>query len=300
MITHIFRISQLSFVLIALLISNISQAQIEVGLVHADGKKENFSQTHMMRLKSSRCEVVVPQSMEIPVRKALEEHWSITDWTLHTDFERNIQPSDSVCILTLNVETGPSAQTPIISLELRMKNFSGETLRIAEIILYPEADIIAEIQSLTDPEAQRKKLFQQSKFYNAENEFLSYNIRAINNQLSKEKSVWFDDDFLSQAHIRMLKDKTLGIPEYCFLRRNMLNGKDEAYEADKLMKHFPYNWDKAEKSDTRFVFLYAQSGASTYVSIFDTLSGQLIYQTKSSNKYKLSAKDFKTLAKRIG
>jgi hypothetical protein len=297
---QIIRISQLSLVIFAILFSNITNAQIEVGLLHADGNKENLSQTHMMRLKNSRCEVIVPQSMEIPIKEAMENHWTITDWTLHTDSERSTQPNDTVSIFTLCVETGPTAQTPKISLELLMKNFNGETIRVAEIILYPEADIISEIQSITSPEAQRDKLFQTSKFYNAENTFLSHNIRAINDQLNKGKSIWFDDDYKSQAHIGMLKNKTLGIPEYCFLRRNMLNGKDEAYEEDKLMKHFPYNWEKAEKNNARFVFLYAQSGAATYVSIFDTLSGQLIYQTKSSNKYKLNSKDFKTLAKHIG
>ncbi|MDA3911138.1 MAG: hypothetical protein PF448_07265 [Bacteroidales bacterium] len=300
MMKHIIRISQLSLLIIAILFSNTVASQIEVGLLHADGNKENLSQTHLMRLKNSRCEVIVPQSMKTPVQEAMENHWIITDWTLYTDSERNTQPSDTVSVFTLSVESGPTAQTPKISLELLVKNFNGETIRIAEIILFPDAELIAKIQSINSPEAQRHELFQQGKFYNAENEFLSHNIRAINDQLNKGKSIWFDDDYSSQAHIKMLKNKTLGIPEYCFLRRNMLNGKDEAYEEDKLMKHFPYNWEKAENSDTRFVFLYAQSGAATFISIFDTLSGQIIYQTKSSNKYKLSSKDFKTLAKQIG
>jgi hypothetical protein len=297
---QIIHIIQINLVVFAILFCNITNAQIEVGLLHADGNKENLSQTHMMRLKNSHCEIIVPESMKTPVQEAMEAHWTITDWSLYTEYERNTQPNDTVSIFTLCVEEGPTAQTPQISLELLMKNFNGETLRVAEIILYPEADIITEIQSISNPDVQREKLFQTSKFYNAENTFLSHNIRAINNQLNKGKSIWFDDDYLSQAHIGMLKNKTLGIPEYCFLRRNMINGKDEAYEEDKLMKHFPYNWEKAEESDARFVFLYAQSGAATFVSIFDTISGQLVYQTKSSNKYKLSSKDFKTLAKHIG
>jgi len=297
---QIFRISQLTMLIIAMTVSNMAIAQIEVGLLHADGNKANLSQTHLMRFKSTHCEIIVPESLQTPIKNAMENHWTITDWSVFTDSKRNTEPNDTVSIFTLSVKSGPTPQTPKISFELLMKDFSGETVRLAEFILYPDAELIAEIQSINSPSSQREKLFQQSSFYNAKNGYLSHNIRGIHDQLNKGKSIWFDEDYSSQTHIGMLENKELGIPEYCFLRRNMLNGKDEPYEENKLMKHFPYQWEKAENNDTRFVFLYAQSGAATYISIFDTLSGQLIYQTKSSNKYKLSSKDFKQLSKKIG
>lgn len=293
-------ITQVCLLIIAIFFSNNTEAQIEVGLLHDDGNKENLSQTYILRLKNSRCEVIVPQNMEKLVEDAFKNHWTMTDCTIYTDSERSTEPNDSISIFTLCVEPGPTAQTPKISFKLLIKDFNGETVRIAEIILFPDAELIAGIQSINSPDAQRHELFKHGKFYNAENKFLLHNIRGINNQLNKGKSVWFDDDFSSQAHIGMLKSQTLMIPEYCFLRRNMLNGKDEVYEEKKLMKQFPYQWEKAENSEARFVFLYAQSGAAIYVSIFDTISGQLIYQTKSSNKYKLRSKDFKILSEKIG
>jgi len=297
---HKIRIIQLSLLIIAVIFSNTAGAQIEVGLLYADGNKKNLSQTHLTRLKSSRCEVIVPEFLKLQAQQAMENYWTATDWDIYTDSERSITPNDSVSIFTLTVQTGPTAQTPEISLELLMKDFSGETARVAEIILYADAELIAGIQSLNKPESQRLAIFKTGKFYNAEKNYLSHNIRAINDQLNKEKSIWFDDDYSSLAHLKILKNQPLAVPEYCFLRRNMLNGKDEEYEANKLMKHFSYNWEKVGNSETRFVFLYAQSGAATFVSVFDTLSGQIIYQTKSSNKYKLTSKDFKILAKSIG
>lgn len=285
---------------IALLSYSSLQAQIEVGITKKDNTKSNLSQTQLIRLKNNTLEVIVPSSLKDCVETSLQNYWTFSDWKIFTDPSRNITPNDSVNTFSVIIESGPTPQTPKISMQLHMKDFNGDIVQVAKIILYPTAELIEQIQSINSTDMQRNKIFEGGNFYNMKKAFFSANLRAINDQLAKGKSLWLSNEHISQTHISLLNSSSLAIPEYVFLKRNMLNGKDEPVDETKLMKNYASSWEKAEGSDARFLMLYAQSGACTYLSIFDTLSGQIIYQKQSMNKYKLTSKDFKQLSKFIG
>jgi hypothetical protein len=277
----------------------LTKAQIEVGVRYKDGRQENISQTQEIKIKNSECLFIVPKKLEQSFSEILDKNWTISKWAISTDVNMNTEPNDKN-IFTIHVNPGPNPQTPIISLGMSMKDYNGNILQIADIILQPKAEAITAIQSLSEEQAQRQVLFEISDFYNLSYDLLENNIRAVNNLLSQGKSLWADNRVLSQAHIQLLSHQSLFIPEYCFYRRNMINGLDEKVESEKLLKKYPHQWITESTKEKRFVLMYAQSGASLYIGIFDTLSGQYIYHEKKSNKYKLSSNDFKDIADIIG
>ncbi|MDA3820419.1 MAG: hypothetical protein PF590_08180, partial [Candidatus Delongbacteria bacterium] len=64
----------------------------------------------------------------------------------------------------------------------------------------------------------------------------------------------------------------------------------------------PYPWEIGEPNGDgdRFVLMFAQTGTKVYISIYDNLSGQFIYQTKNSNQFYLKKSNLKDIAKSIG
>ncbi len=286
--------------LLALVCGTSLQAQIEVGITKKDNSQSNFSQTQLIRLKNNKLEIIVPAYLEECVKASFQSHWTFSDWDIYTDATHNTIANDSINILSIVVESGSTPQTPEISMQLHMKDFNGEIVQVAKIVLYPTGELIEQIQSMNSTDMQRNKIFESGSFYNMKSAFFSANLRAMNDQFAKGKALWFGNEYISQAHINLLKSSSLAIPEYVFLKRNMLNGQDEPVDEAKLMKHFSQSWEKATNSEARFILLYAQSGTSTYISVFDTISGQIVYQNQSMNKYKLTSKDFKHLSNLIG
>lgn len=277
-----------------LVISIITNAQVEVGVRNADNSKKELGQTQLIQLRNSTINFIVPSGLESDIKVALEKYWSFSDWTITSEMNLSASPDKSNCIFTLNVAEGPNVQCPEISLILYMADFAGNKVQVGRIMLQPTGDLILGIQSLNSTEEKCAAIFKNGAFYNA-GEYLANNLRAMNNLLASGGSIWLDQEKCSVPHVTMLETNELYIPEYCLLKRNMISGQDEIQESSKLLKKYTWPVSLDKKDNQRFICMYAQAGAAVYMSIFDNISGNVIYHHKSMNQYKLSSKDFKAL-----
>lgn len=284
-------------ILFLLIISISSFSQIETGIRTREGKKQNFTQTQLISLRNKTCVFVVPEKLTQTFEEILPSTWTFCKYEITNE---SVNATTDRIVFKIAVEQGSTAQTPIISMQLSMLDYNNNPLNIANIALYPKADLLKELQSISDLDSQLQKIYLHPSFYNMNTKSLRNNLTAINNLLATGKSLWLDNDYCNSSLIKLLKNNELSIPEYCFLKRNMLTGEDEEVESETLLKKYPFTWTKESSSQNeRFVLMYAQSGSSIYLSVFDKQGGQVIYHQHKLNYFKLKSVCFKDIANLI-
>lgn len=108
---------------------------------------------------------------------------------------------------------------------------------------------------------------------------------------------------------RLLYDK-LYVPEYVLTRMNPMTGADaKKHDPEKLFKHFDLDYEilpTAElnrriltDSDGFPYLVYVRSSTFKFISVFNSATGELLYEKNRPMSYNIKSADFKALKKEI-
>lgn len=287
---------------VSCLITLSLQAQVEVGVIADDGQKRNFSSGELIKIKNSKITFYVPEAYNTVFSEVLDEVWTISDYELTSHAPGEMTTGKTSPLFYFDVKKGQNAQVFDVRCKLGMKDYNGNNLVVASFPLYQSAELNKVLTMQSETSALKPLIYSQPDFHNMSELSLKTNLQAINNLLAMGKTQWMDEDVVKNAVMQNLQSETLHIPTYCLLKPNFISGTEENLDKEKLMKKYPYPWEICEPNGDgdRFMLMVAQTGATVYISIYDNLSGQFIYQTKNSNQFYLKKSNLKDIAKLIG
>ncbi|MGC9332414.1 MAG: hypothetical protein ACP5DZ_11150 [Bacteroidales bacterium] len=278
------------------------QAQVEVGVIADDGQKRNFSSGELIKIKNSTITFYVPEAYKTVFSEVLDEVWTISEYELTSHAPDEMTTGNINPLFYFDVKKGQNSQVFDIRCKLGMKDYNGKNLVVASFPLYQSAKLNRMLIKQSETIALKHLIYTQPDFHNMSTLSLKTNLQAINNLLAMGKTQWMDEDVVKNTVMQNLQNETLYIPTYCLLKPNFISGTEENLDKEKLMKNYPYPWKIGEPNGDgdRFVLMFAQTGVNVYISIYDNLSGQFIYQTKNSNQFYLKKSNLKDIAKLIG
>ncbi len=277
-------------------------AQVEVGVVTDNGQKRNFNSGELIKIKNSRITFYVPEAYNTVFSEVLDEVWTISEYELKSHAPDEMTTGKTNPLFYFDVKRGQNNQVFDIRCKLRMKDHNGNNLGVASFPLYQSADLNKMLTKQPETTDLKTIIYTHPNFYNMSKLSLKTNLQAINNLLAMGKTQWMDEDVVKNTVMQNLQSETLHIPTYCLLKPNFISGTEENLDENKLMKKYPYPWKIGEPNGDgdRFVLMFAQTGVNVYISIYDNLSKQFIYQTKNSNQFYLKKSNLKDIAKSIG
>jgi hypothetical protein len=287
------------FTLIFSVVSINLTAQVEVGIITANGSKNNFSATQLVSIKNSMLVIDVPDAYKPAFRDAFESSWTISDYAFADEAEQDETTRKIRC--SFSITPGDNGQNFRTFCEFSMKDHSGQNMQIARFPLQHKPALTESLVGLPEGSNLKEIMYQNGAFHNLHPSFLSLYLKAINNTLSMGKTVWFNEKTLKPTVLPVLASNELFIPEYCFIKPDYFRGTENIMEKESILKKYDYAWQTGEvHNETRFIFLSAQTGNSLYYCVIDSLTGQVIYQDRKQNQYYLKRSDFKNISKAIG
>jgi hypothetical protein len=289
-------------IVISCLLSFNLLAQVEVGVVTDNGQKRNFNSGEIIQIKNNKITFIIPEAYHSVFSEVLELVWSVSEYEMTSTLSDDLSVNESKPVFYIDVKRGQNNQVFDIRCKLRMKDHNGNNLVVASFPLYQSADLNKILTKQAETTDLKPIIYSQPDFYNLSKISLKTNLQAINNLLAMGKAQWMDEDVVKNAVMQQLQSETLHIPSYCLLKPNFISGTEENLDENKLMKKYPYPWKIGEPNGDgdRFVLMFAQTGTNAYISIYDNLSKQFIYQTKSTNQFYLKKSNLKDIAKSIG
>ncbi len=125
----------------------------------------------------------------------------------------------------------------------------------------------------------------------------------------KEKSKYKES--LNEKELAQVKNKTLYIPDYVFIKFNKFNGNEsEEFKEKDIFKDYPYTYKVLtteelnkmildEEAAPFYYLTYIKSSTDKYISVVNSKTGEFVYSQYSAASYNMKAGDVKDLAKKL-
>ncbi|POY40165.1 hypothetical protein C3L50_05830 [Flavobacterium alvei] len=176
---------------------------------------------------------------------------------------------------------------------------------------------IARLELYTDFETivRPSNLYQND--YDADNHIrnwgpgiLKNHIQNLNTYLNTGKKKSLFSDILNEKEIKKLASETLYIPDYILVKFNKFTGDESAkLKEEELLEDYKFKYkmlstkelnDKILSDTKGFYYLqYIKSSTNKYISVINSLTGEIIYSIYVPVSYNLKSDDLKDLSKII-
>jgi hypothetical protein len=115
---------------------------------------------------------------------------------------------------------------------------------------------------------------------------------------------------LNETELKNLKDEVLYVPDYVLINFNKFTGDETKKHDEKdIFKNYKFEYklmstdelnEKIMNDTTSFYYLiYIKSSADKFVSVINSLTGEIIYSNYTYRSYNIKSKDLKKLRKKI-
>lgn len=311
-----------TFFIFTLLVSYSIFGQINVGPIeHVKRNTGEFEQADLEKLQSTKTLFVYRESDNDDLnlfKTTLQEAWDYTEleFISYDEYLANTY-DDTYSFFTIGglhkVKTSSSGtvtELTYIYLSLWM-NDGDEELYFSRMDLYPTFPTYEKANEYIsrDNEKFMRYLYEESTLHNWNISYLKNTLQFINKKLVNAEEHWV---FNSETYSSLsdLKKDTLYIPEYTKIKFAMFSGDEsQRHKVKKLMKKYPYPYkvlpmseitEKITNSTKPVYYLsYIKSCTDKYISIFEGLSGELLYSDYSPMSYNIKHKDLGKLADAI-
>lgn len=128
--------------------------------------------------------------------------------------------------------------------------------------------------------------------------------------LNKNENHSLYSNITNVDELKNLKDQVLYIPDYILKKFNKFSGYEtKSHNESKLFKKYKYKYDvisskelnkKIIEDKTGFYYLlYVKSSTEKYITVINSLTGEMVYSTYSPMSYNVKSDDFDRLYKKI-
>lgn len=299
-----------------------SYAQIGVGPIEmVKFKSGQFSEESLNKLKTSKTVFVYrPSDDKEKLEKAIREVWKITDISLVPFSEMKNQDLTNISVFSIAGVNNKYWNTSInlnydnthiyLNLWMQGKNKKGKSIKesFCRIELHPT---FVDYWKVTGSSKNALSyLYNEGQLKNWNVGFLKSYLKTVNDLIEKGEERWL---YLTQNRnpkMKGLADKTLYIPDYAMVKFNKFTGDESKKLAEaKIFKSYPHKYEiisaeqlskKILNSDESFYYLvYVKSSTDKYISVFDSLTGEMIYSAYDAKSYNMKESDLKSIAKAI-
>lgn len=181
---------------------------------------------------------------------------------------------------------------------------NSDKIQVARIELFTD------FETLSDPD----KLFQSDYDGNGHIRnwgpgILKNYIQSLMSYLNKSERRSLYSEIFNEKEINNLKKEVLYVPEYVLIIFNQFTGDEtKKYDEKNLFKHYKLKYklistDELNKNiiadKTGFYYLiYIKSSTDKYISIINSLTGEIIYSVYSPASYNIKPRDLKKIYKK--
>lgn len=254
---------------------------------------------------------------------AIKKNWTLSKVACikYTDVEKNIAPNNSFVTITGNIASSDnpeSVKDTHIYLELWTTN--------GKFVLNPkkrkhfnqEDKIqIATIELFTDYATQSNPSSLYKIDYDANNHIKNWGegivgnyVLALNAYLIKGEVIILKDQISNKESLKKLTSETLFVPDYTLTKFNKSDGDESNKNEEKVIFNgylLPFKVISTKDLNTKIItdntpfyyLLLINSGNKKYVTITNSLTGEIIYSTVSNGFGNIKSSDLKDLQKAI-
>jgi len=253
--------------------------------------------------------------------EAIKKAWTLSkvECIKYTDVEKNIAPNNSFVTITANMTTSNSTTSPTethIYLELWTTN-GKYTYDPKKRRHFNQADkiTVATLELFPDFSTQNNPSSLYKMDYSAEGHLKNWGAGIIANYmqqlillLDKAEARLANATFLNKEELKKMSGATLIIPDYTLIKFAR-NSDDESkkYDEKEIFEGFSQSYkvipiaelnDKIQNTSSPFYYLLLiKTNSDKYVTITNSLTGEIIYSTYSGSSSNLKSADLKELQK---
>lgn len=303
-------------ILLIFTMSNSIYAQI--GIEPLEGKNMKDNSTLIDQFKASKTIFIYRDSDDIEaLEKAIRAVWTITEISFvpyskmdDLDFNNNsIFSIGGVNTNRMNMGSGMSLDNTHVYLNLWMtiKNKKGITSRasISRIELHPTFVDYTNITRTANVDAL-DYLYNKGTLKNWTTGFLKNYLKNVNDLLTSESERWLYANVNENKEIKKLKKATLYIPDYALVKFNKFSGDESKRNKEKkVFKSYPYKYEVIsteelsekilEDTDPFYYLVYIKSSTDKYVTIYNSVTGDIVYSRYKPLSYNFKGSDLKSL-----
>jgi len=270
------------------------------------------------KLKSSKTIFIYRDSDNLEeLEKAIKSVWTITDISFHPysnidalDFDNNsVFSIGGVDTSRWNMNSGVTLDNThvYLSLWMPMINKKGETYRksISRIELHPTFVDYTHITRSSSDKAL-DYLYNKGNLKNWTIGFLKNYLKNVNDLLLNESEKWLYSNVNKKKEIKKLKKATLYIPDYTMIKFNKFSGDEsKKHKVAKVFKSYPYKYEIInteelskkiiEDKEPFYYMVYIKSSTDKYVTIYNSVTGEIIYSRYKPLSYNFKSSDVKSL-----
>jgi hypothetical protein len=311
-------------IIITLIITTQFLGQVNVGPeIDVQKKPALFEEGQLNHLKQTQTYFVYQNNDDKELfQRTFNSVWKITPINLisyreYTELKLDNTVSVFAIESIIKEKTSETSGT-VINYKFYLTLFSqidGRKLHYARFELYGDYNVgskLSEVYSKKDDSKANEFLYsEKAMFYNWSVGHLKNALQLINNQLEKSQELWlFRSESL--ASITELKTKILYIPDYTLNIKYEDESTLKAYakHIDKIMGSYPYEYKIVSQNEldklilsnkTIFYLTYVKSSGEKFVSVINSLSGEVLYTnyTASLLSTGLKSEDIKVLLKSL-
>lgn len=288
------------------------------------------------RIKNGTTYVVINDSLSDKIKQymsVLKKYWthSKIEFTTISEIDKTMAPENSYLMFgsttntTTSIRTGSygfqregvSASCTYIYLELfTIKQEVFKAKRKKYKFNYKDKIKIARIDLFTDFKAvQDVNLIFNSNFdgnghiYNWGPGILKNNIQTLMDYLRKNEVVQLKNEIENDIALKELKDQTLFVPDYIFIKYNKFNGNEsKKLDEEDIFEDYKNKFtvvsidelnNKILKETKPFYYLiYIRSCTQKFINVVNSSTGEIIYSEYSAISYNIKTKDLRRLYKK--
>jgi hypothetical protein len=252
---------------------------------------------------------------------AIKKAWDFSkvECIKYTDVEKNIAPNNSFVTITANMissnSTTASTQTRIY-LELWTTNGKfkydpkkRKHFNQADKISVATLELFSDYTTQNNPSSLYKMEYDATGHLKNWGKGIVYNyVQELNRLLNKAEEKSFKTIITNKEELKKMSSQTLFIPDYAMIKYNKTNNDEtDVFKDKELFDGFNLSYkvlptanlnDKILSAETPFYYLLLiKTTDDKFVTITNSLTGEIIYLAYSASASNLKAADLKDIQK---
>ena len=302
----------------------VTHAQVGVGPneYFVNDKVDDFDETLLAKLKSSKTVFLYGEKDDpVALEATLRSVWTLTEIDVLTHEKFDSINFESTSVFSIE-ETQDNDESVCLQLWMQITNKKGKTKKVSfcQIRLNPNNPLsLSEDLSRIRNNLKSKRadsfydyFYSVNRFKNLSNGFLKNYLKNVNELLKRDATLSPFIKIKENPEITNLKKKPVYIPEYALkmyshITATYKNQSDE--DVQKLFDdyEFPYeivnndtlNQKILNVSEDFYYMVFIQSSSSKQISIFNSATGNVVYNIYDQASFNFDSSDLKKLSKSI-